>query len=78
MTGNGTLSWKNGEWYEGEFKNGKFEGKGKLFYKNGFCSEGQWENGRKHGKVVEQDINGDIKTVEYYFGKIIKECHKKD
>ena len=47
-------------------------GMGKFFYKNGSYSEGEWKNGRKHGEMIEKDINGDIKTVEWYFGRDIK------
>ena len=36
--------YKNGDRFEGEFKNDKREGKGKLFYKNGDIKEGIWKN----------------------------------
>ena len=37
-------------WYEGEYKNGKFEGKGAFTFSDGRRYEGQFKNGDKHGK----------------------------
>ena len=44
---NGKMIYKNGDIYEGEFKNDKREGNGKMIYKNGDIYEGddigKWE-----------------------------------
>ena len=37
-------------WYEGEYKNGKFDGKGSFTFSDGRRYEGQFQNGEKHGK----------------------------
>ena len=37
-------------WYEGEYKNGKFDGKGSFTFSDGRRYEGQFKNGEKHGK----------------------------
>ena len=34
----------NGDRYEGEFKNGKREGKGIMYYNNGKIENGYWKN----------------------------------
>ena len=36
--------WKNGDRYEGEWKNNKKEGKGIKYYKNGKLEDGIWKN----------------------------------
>ena len=45
----GTFTFSNGERYEGEFANGKFEGKGKYYYSNGDIYDGEWSNDKKNG-----------------------------
>ena len=41
--GNGKYNWEDGEYYIGQWKNGKRYGKGKLYYKNGSIKyEGDW------------------------------------
>ena len=60
----------NGDYYEGEFLNGKREGEGKLIYANGNQYEGffsaGWPNGK--GKLVQMD--NDIYEGEWKNGKI--------
>lgn len=38
--------YKNGDFYTGEWKNGKPEGRGKMVFANGFIYDGLWENGQ--------------------------------
>ena len=38
--------------YEGEFKNGKKDGKGTMTYKNEYEYQGDWKNGKRDGKGV--------------------------
>jgi len=45
MHGNGKIKFTNGDWYEGEFKNGKRDGFGTYFYPNGKIRyEGEWKD----------------------------------
>ena len=41
-----------GDWYEGDFKNDKFDGKGIYYFKNGERYEGDCRNGKKEGKGI--------------------------
>ena len=41
----GELAFKNGERYEGEFQNNKFNGQGKYTFSNGAKYDGEWKNG---------------------------------
>ena len=63
--GNGTLSYLNGDLYEGIFKDGKRGcGLGKMEYCNGDIYEGQWDGevrrgeGRLHTKRVKDTLTG--------------------
>ena len=47
--------------YEGDFINGKPEGKGKYIEDDGEYYIGQWKNGLKHGKGIFYYKNGTIK-----------------
>ena len=43
----------SGSYYEGDWKEGRIEGKGKLFYPSGkMAYEGEWKNDAFHGKGV--------------------------
>ena len=47
--GYGKMKYKNGDIYEGYFKDNKFDGYGKMIYNNKDEYDGQWKNGKKHG-----------------------------
>ena len=47
--------YQNGDSYEGDWVNGKRDGKGKMIYANGDAYEGDWVNGK--GKMIY--ANGD-------------------
>ena len=55
----------NGDRYEGDYKNGKREGKGIYYYKNGDREMGDWKDGKKKGKHVKLCENGEVKTEDY-------------
>ena len=71
----GLLLSSNGDYYEGEFINGKKEGKGKKIYhngneNNGFGNvyEGYWKNGKENGKGVFNFNNGNVYEGEFKDG----------
>ena len=44
--------YNNGDRYEGDWRNGKKEGKGIYYYNNGDRYEGDWRNDKKDGKGI--------------------------
>lgn len=50
MSGVGSLTFENGDHYEGEFKNGIFHGKGTFTAASGWTYIGNFENGLAHGQ----------------------------
>lgn len=52
--GKGFHVYPDGSYYEGEFRNGAFNGKGKFFYKlNGMTYDGEWKDGKPNGRGIE-------------------------
>ena len=45
-----TIEFDNGSFYQGEFRDGKFDGYGRMTYSGGAVYEGQWKNGNYHGQ----------------------------
>ena len=66
----GILLTVNGEYYEGEFLNGKKDGKGKLIYKNGTEYIGDFKNNRHNGYGQLTQMDGEIFQGEWKEGKI--------
>ena len=62
-----TKIYKNGK-YQGEYLNGKREGKGIYTYNNGDKYEGEYKNDLKDGNGCYKYKNGDIYTGEYKNG----------
>ena len=60
--GQGTYTYKLGDYYEGNFRMGAFDGFGIFYYKsgdeNGDVYEGYWQSGREHGPGVYTFANG--------------------
>ena len=50
FNGHGIYNWGNQRKYEGEWKDGKMNGKGKLIYPDGSYYEGEFINGKKNGQ----------------------------
>ena len=57
--GNGKMEYKNGDQFEGIWKDGKPNGKGVMTYKNGDQFEGILKDGKPNGKGVMKKANGD-------------------
>lgn len=57
MSGQGTLTFKNGDVYKGHFKNGTFNGQGTFTAKAGWKYEGNFVNGQAdgQGKLTTED-----------------------
>ena len=58
--GNGTMTYPDGNVYEGEWKNGQRTGKGIMKYPSGDVYEGGWKNGKRSGKGVMKYSSGDV------------------
>ena len=62
QNGYGILEWRDGDKYEGFFKDGEFSGKGTYYYnlQDSFIKyEGEWLNGNKNGYGVLEWRSGD-------------------
>ena len=55
-----TMTYPNGNKYEGEWKDGMMHGKGVLTDLDGNKYEGEWEKGEMHGTGKMTYKNGDI------------------
>lgn len=57
MTGQGELTYDNGDHYQGEFVNGTFNGQGTFTSHHGWRYEGSFKDGKPHGKgrLVTED-----------------------
>ena len=71
----GIMYYNNGNRYEGDFKNDKFEGKGIFYFDRepfkGVIYEGDWRNGKQEGKGIYYLSNGDRRMGDFYNGKEI-------
>lgn len=67
--GTGTMVLKNGDRYEGRWKNGTMNGDGVMTAKNGTVSSGKWKEGKLAGKGVITWPQGDRYEGEFLDGK---------
>ena len=65
--GKGIIYFNNGDRYEGDFRNDKFEGKG-IYYKSGDRYEGDYRNGKREGKGIYYYNNGKKEICNYLNG----------
>ena len=63
--GQGKYTWKNGDMYEGEYKDDKKHGQGKRTWNDGDVYEGEWKNGMYDGQGKYTWKNGDMYEGEY-------------
>ena len=61
------------DWYEGYFKEDKFEGKGIVQYKNGDKFQGHFQNGKEHGEGLYLYATKLLKRRLYEHGVLIHE-----
>lgn len=59
-SGHGTLTWANGNRYEGEMNGGKYEGKGVYTYANGTRYEGELKDGKPNGAGILTRPDGQV------------------
>ncbi|MCU0849274.1 MAG: hypothetical protein MUD12_15435 [Spirochaetes bacterium] len=71
--GIGNIKWENGEFYEGEWLEGKKNGKGVFIDKFGNRIEGNWVNNKLHGEAKFYSINGNINIRKYHNAELVDE-----
>ena len=65
------MIYKDGRKYEGNWKNGIWNGRGKYTFNDGFGYEGEWKNGVENGMGILTYLNGDKYEVEFKNGKML-------
>jgi serine/threonine protein kinase len=65
----GKATYPNGDFYSGEYKNGKYDGHGKYVYANGDFYEGDYKNGIIEGQGIYTFANGEKYTGQWRNGK---------
>lgn len=58
-----------GPTYEGQWSNGKYDGKGKLTSENGTTYDGEWVEGVKHGYGVQKYKSGQVYEGKFSWGQ---------
>ncbi|MBC7918168.1 MAG: hypothetical protein H7Y28_10210 [Rhodoferax sp.] len=66
FSGNGRISWANGDVYDGDLKNGQRHGKGQFTWANGNRYNGDWVNDTPRGTGTLQFANGNL-----YEGEVV-------
>ena len=66
--GKGNKEYKDGRFFEGEWKNSKREGKGILRYANGAVYEGEFKDDKTEGKGILKYKNGNVYEGEFKYG----------
>ena len=65
------VKWRNGNVYEGNFKNNKKHGYGVFKFSNGDVYEGNWINGLEHGYGVYTWSDGDVYEGNWSNGQMV-------
>ena len=68
MHGKGMFVWKNGQKFEGNYKNDQKEGQGRLQLADGVVVEGTWVTGKLHGKATILNKEGITRVSEWNMG----------
>ena len=64
-----TVTYENGDIYEGRLMNNERHGAGKMLFSNGNVYEGQWLRGLRHGLGTQQYYNGGSYSGEWSSGR---------
>jgi len=59
IEGKGQEYWANGEVYDGEYRDGTYNGEGTYYYKDESETTGEWKNGEQHGEHIFINKQGD-------------------
>jgi len=65
----GTIIWKNGNKYVGEFQNNTGNGKGKYTHISGDIYVGEWKDMKRHGQGIQTWENGDQLKGEFKYNQ---------
>ena len=63
------MFYNDGGRYEGDWKNGKYDGKGIIYYNNDDREMGDWIFGERIGKHVTLTKNGEVIVENFEFKK---------
>jgi hypothetical protein len=69
LHGIGEIIFANGDFFEGEFKDGKKNGHGKWTFATGTVFEGEYKDGKKHGHGKWTFANGDVFEGDVFEGE---------
>ena len=67
--GQGTVTFPEGDNYEGDWENGEKHGQGTYIFQDGDKYVGEWNNGKKHGQGTYTYDDGAEYVGEYNYGK---------
>jgi len=65
-SGKGTMKYKNGDFYDGNWMDDIKNGKGIMKYANGDFYHGEWSSDSQHGRGIMRYANGDIYDGEWF------------
>lgn len=74
----GTSYWKNGDFYEGAFKDDKRGGKGVFHWSDGYSYVGEFKDGKRHGRGKMMDKDGKITQDGYWKDDVFQGKFRSD
>eukprot|EP00811_Abedinium_folium_P006987 NODE_16446_length_994_cov_5.507497.p2 GENE.NODE_16446_length_994_cov_5.507497~~NODE_16446_length_994_cov_5.507497.p2 ORF type:complete len:112 (+),score=15.41 NODE_16446_length_994_cov_5.507497:267-602(+) len=69
MSGEGKMTWPNGQVYEGQYEDDKKSGYGKLLWPDNRAYQGQWLSGKQHGRGTYTDAHNRSWTGDWDQGR---------
>ena len=67
--GIGMQVWPDGSLYQGQWRDGKANGKGRLIHSDGDIYQGEWKDDKAHGIGVYRHLDGAIYRGDWYEDK---------